>query len=84
MSVQFPEKAIFICDGSKCGRHKDVRKHIKEAIKQGTSKGTVEMFKMECSDRCKHAPVMFVQPSNSWHCDVTLNDTEKIISELLS
>lgn len=84
MSITFPEKSIFICDGSKCGRHKEVRKYIKEAIKEHHMKDRIEIFKMECSDRCKHAPVMYVQPGNTWHSDVTLADAEKIVKDLLA
>jgi (2Fe-2S) ferredoxin len=84
MAISFPEKSIFICDGSKCGRHKEVRKHLKEAIKEHHLKDRVEIFKMECSDRCKHAPVLCVQPANEWYSEVTLRDTDKIITDLLT
>lgn len=83
MSIHFPEKSIFMCDGSKCGRHKEVRRYIKDAIKEHHAKDRIEIFKMECSDRCKHAPVMFVQPTNQWHSDVTLDGAEKIVKDLL-
>ena len=81
MSIQFPEKSIFICNGSKCGKHKDVRKAIKESIKERQLKDTIEIFKMECSDRCKHAPVMCVQPINKWYSDVRVEEVEKIIKD---
>lgn len=84
MSISFPEKSIFVCDGSKCGRHKEVRKYLKEAIKEHHLKDRVEIFKMECSDRCKHAPVLCVQPDNRWYAETTLKDAEKIITDLLS
>jgi (2Fe-2S) ferredoxin len=83
MSIHFPEKSVFVCAGSKCGKHKEVRKYIREAIKQNHAKGRIEVFKMECSDRCKHAPVLCVQPDNKWHADVTLTDAEKIVKDLL-
>ncbi len=84
MSISFPDKSIFICDGSKCGRYKDVRKHLKDGIKAHHMKDRVEIFKMECSDRCKHAPVLCVQPANKWYSEVTLKDAEKIITDLLT
>lgn len=84
MSIHFPEKSVFMCAGSKCGRHKDVRKFIKEAIKEHHAKDRIEVFKMECSDRCKHAPVFCVQPDNKWYSDVSIADAEKIVQDLLS
>ena len=83
MSVTFPEKSIFICDGKKCGQHKDVRKQLKEVIKEHHLKDRIEIFKIECSDRCKHAPVLCVQPANRWYSDITVKDTEQIINDLL-
>jgi (2Fe-2S) ferredoxin len=84
MSIHFPEKSVFMCAGNKCGKHKDVRKFIKEAIKQHHAKDRIEVFKMECSDRCKHAPVLCVQPDNKWYSDVSIADAEKIVQDLLS
>lgn len=73
-----------MCAGSKCGQHKDVRKFIKASIKQHHAKGRIEVFKMECSDRCKHAPVLCVQPDNKWYSDISLADAEKIVQDLLA
>jgi len=84
MSITFPEKSIFICDGSKCGRHKEVRRYFKETIKEHHLKDRIEIFKMECSDRCKHAPVMYIQPNNTWYSDVTLEQAEKIMKEIIT
>ncbi len=84
MSLKFPEKAIFMCDGSKCGRHKDVRRSIKDTIREYDMKDRIEIFKMECSDRCKHAPVMYVQPTNKWYSEVTIEEAEKIVKEIIA
>ena len=82
-SSSFPEKSIFICDGSKCGDHKAIRKYFKEAIKENGLKNEVEIFKIECSDRCKHAPVMCVQPENKWFDEVSLKKAHKIFQEYI-
>ena len=81
--INFPEKSIFICDGSKCGKHKEVRKIFKEAIKDHNLKDEVEIFKMECSDRCKHAPVVCFQPNNQWFTDVSVWQAEKIFKDMI-
>ncbi len=79
--VNFPKKSIFFCDGSKCGKHKEVRKIFKESIKKHHLQDQVEIFKMECSDRCKHAPVMCFQPNNQWFSDVSIWQAEKIFTD---
>ncbi|MCU0325093.1 MAG: (2Fe-2S) ferredoxin domain-containing protein [Spirosomaceae bacterium] len=80
--VHFPEKAIFVCDGSKCGKHKEVRKYLKECLKENGLKNEVEIFKMECSDRCKHAPIFSVQPANLWYSETSHKDIDEIIANL--
>lgn len=80
--VEFPEKSIFICVGSKCGKYKEIRKHLKEAIKDKGLKQEVEIFKMECTDRCKHAPILCVQPQNEWYSEASYRDIDEIVKEL--
>lgn len=74
----FPEKTIFICDGKKCGKHHEIRKLCREAIKENGLKHEVELVKMGCTDRCKQAPVVCFQPANAWYTEVT----EKQIQQL--
>ncbi|MFC0184446.1 hypothetical protein SAMN04515674_10241 [Pseudarcicella hirudinis] len=79
--VQFPEKSIFICDGDKCGKYKEVRKFFKEAIKDAHLKDEVEVFKIECTDRCKHAPIMCFQPQNKWFYEVSIWKVQEIFNK---
>jgi (2Fe-2S) ferredoxin len=81
--MNFPEKTIFVCDGSKCGKHKEVRKLFKESIKQHGLKDSVEIVKIECTDRCKHAPIVCVQPQNRWFGDVSIWQAEKIFKDMI-
>ncbi|MDZ7933556.1 MAG: (2Fe-2S) ferredoxin domain-containing protein [Emticicia sp.] len=80
--IDFPEKSIFICVGSKCGKYKEIRKHLKESIKDKGLKNEVEIFKIECTDRCKHAPILFVQPANEWYSETSSKDIDKIVANL--
>jgi NADH:ubiquinone oxidoreductase subunit E len=75
--LSFPNKAIFICTGSKCGKHKEIKKYIKQYNKENEDSEKVEIFKMECSDRCKNAPIAYYQPKNVWleKADTTLCKT---------
>jgi NADH:ubiquinone oxidoreductase subunit E len=80
--VKFPEKSIFVCVGDKCGKYKEIRKYLKESIKDRGLKQKVEIFKIECTDRCKHAPIMSVQPANAWYSETSYKDVEEIVNAL--
>jgi (2Fe-2S) ferredoxin len=79
--LNFPDKAIFLCDGSKCGKHKEIRRFLKDAIKEAGLKDDVEIVKIECTDRCKYAPIMCVQPANRWYSEVSLRQAQQIFDE---
>ncbi len=78
----FPEKSIFICAGSKCGKYKEIKKYLKESIKDKGLKDEVEIFKIECTDRCKHAPIVSVQPQNDWYSETSYSDIDQIVAGL--
>lgn len=79
---QFPDVSIFMCNGSKCGKHKDFRKELKNEVKSKIKHLDVEFFKMECTDRCKFAPVLSLQPSNIWYCEADSDTIPKIIKQI--
>jgi len=83
-TIEFPKKALFICNGSKCGKHKEIKKYFKKAIKEQGLKNEVELFKMECSDRCKCAPILYNQSENKWYDKVSLSQAEKIVQQMKS
>ncbi len=76
-----PEKAIYVCTGSKCGKRggKDICKELKHLIKDAHLQDTVEVIKVECTDRCKFAPVLSIQPANVWLCEASEDDANKIL-----
>jgi NADH:ubiquinone oxidoreductase subunit E len=80
--VEFPKKSIFICTGSKCGSYKEIKKYFKSEIKEKGLKKEVELFKIECSNRCKHAPIVCVQPKNNWFEKVNLAKAKEIIKSI--
>ena len=74
-----PSKVILFCDGSKCGKeNKHNRKTFRGLIKEEGLKNEVEMLKIECTDNCKCAPVISIQPDNVWFGEVS----EKKIPQL--
>ncbi|QDK81762.1 (2Fe-2S) ferredoxin domain-containing protein [Spirosoma sp. KCTC 42546] len=81
--LNFPEKSIFVCDGSKCGKHKEVRKQLKESIRDHGLKDTVELIKIDCTDRCKEAPIVCFQPQNRWFSNVSVWQVQSLFNELI-
>jgi (2Fe-2S) ferredoxin len=76
-----PEKAIFVCVGSKCGKRggKEMCKELKHMLKEEGLKDEVEIIKTECTDRCKFAPILSVQPANIWLREYDEKDASSII-----
>ena len=81
---EFPKKSVFVCNGSKCGKHKEIRKYFKEAVKEHSLKKEVEIFKLECTGRCKSAPIVFNATENQWVQKTTVSKAEKIIKNILA
>jgi (2Fe-2S) ferredoxin len=81
--LSFPDKTILVCDGSKCGKHKEVRKLLKDGIKDNHLKDSVELVKIDCTDRCKHAPIVCFQPQNRWFGDVSVWQAQRLFDELV-
>ncbi|WP_366185678.1 (2Fe-2S) ferredoxin domain-containing protein [Flavobacterium ovatum] len=81
-TIPFPKKALFICTGSKCGKHNEIKKYFKKTIKENGLKNEIEIFKIECSDRCKCAPILYNQFENKWYEKVTLSQAEKMMEDM--
>lgn len=77
----FPDISVFVCNGSKCGKHKDFRKHLKNEIRSRVH-ADVEIFRIECTDRCKFAPVLSLQPQNIWFYNCDESSVEHIVKEI--
>ena len=80
----FPEKLIFVCAGSKCGKHKEIRSYFKDTIKNTGLKDQIGVVKMDCLDRCKQAPVVYLQPQNQWFTEMTLGQAHRAFEALVS
>lgn len=81
-----PEKVIYVCTGSKCGKRggKSVCKDLKDLIKKNDLGDEIEVIKIECTDRCKFAPVLAIQPGNIWLKEYDEDDASKILKATLN
>lgn len=76
------EKVIFICDGKKCCKYnKDIRKCFKDELKEAGLKKHVELIYTDCTDNCKYAPVIAIQPRNVWIGEVSEKSIPGIVKE---
>ena len=81
-----PSHAIYVCVGSKCSKHggKEMCKTLKHLAKDAGLKDTLEIVKTECTDRCKFAPVLSVQPANVWMKEYRESDALAILNMALA
>jgi (2Fe-2S) ferredoxin len=54
-------------------------KELKHLLKQEDLRDEIEIVKTECTDRCKFAPVLSVQPVNVWLKEYDEKDASKIL-----
>lgn len=78
------EKVIFICDGKKCCKYNHgLYKSFKRELKETGLKKQVELIYTDCTDNCKYAPVISLQPKNVWIGEVSEKDVPEIIEKYL-
>ena len=83
--IDAPEKVIFICDGKKCSKHNnDLHKSFKRELKDAGLKKHVELIFTDCTDKCKYAPVVCLQPQNVWIGEVSEKAVPEIIEKYLN
>lgn len=79
-----PETTLYICTGSKCSKKgsKELYKNLKAYLKRAGRKEDIELIKTECTDRCKYAPVLSVQPENIWLKEYSENEVLQLLEDL--
>lgn len=83
--IDIPDNIVFVCTGSKCAKRggKDCYKSLKSYLKENKKKNEIELIRIECTDRCKIAPVLNLQPQNMWLTEYKLKDVFKAIDDIL-
>lgn len=76
---------VSVCDGSSCREHKSkkVAKHIKTFIKENDLGDRVCIHKCDCMKRCKHGPIVRVQPGGERFETVKSKDIAVILDAIL-
>lgn len=80
-----PETTIYICTGSKCSKRgaKEFYKEMKSTLKRSGVKDEIELIKTECTDRCKYAPVLSIQPENVWLKEYSGREVLQLLEEII-
>ena len=78
-----PKQVIYVCTGSKCKKRggKELSKAFRSLCKSFGLKEDVEIIKTDCTDRCKLAPVVCIQPQNLWLYEVSENKIQAIFQQ---
>jgi (2Fe-2S) ferredoxin len=80
--LEAPEKVIYICNGKKCGHYcKEIRKGFKAEVKAFGMKKSIDIVRMDCTDNCKNAPVISLQPQNVWIGEVEQDEIAGIFKK---
>jgi (2Fe-2S) ferredoxin len=80
--IKVPEKVIYVCNGSSCKKRggKELRKYFERFADR--SNLDIQVIKTGCTDNCKNAPIVCVQPDNHWFGKTDLRKAEEIIGSL--
>lgn len=79
-----PANVIYVCNGPKCKKKggKELRKFFKKLVSHEGLSDT-EVIRTGCTDRCKFAPVVALQPENEWYPCVNEEKAKEIIEKHL-
>jgi (2Fe-2S) ferredoxin len=53
-------------------------------LKEYRLKGSIQVIKTGCTDRCKMAPVVAVMPENEWYLEVSEEQAREIFNQHLT
>ncbi len=78
-----PDHVVYLCTGSKCSKRggKNCYKSLKSYIKESKFKEEIEIIRIECTDRCKFAPVLNLQPANVWLKEYSEKEAFRLLDE---
>lgn len=81
---RIPGNVLYVCAGNKCSKRggKDLDKNLKQYLKKMGLDEAVEVICTECSDRCKFAPVLSLQPQNIWLKEYSFKDIIKLLENI--
>lgn len=75
---------VLVCNGSDCRKAgaKKLRKRADAVLRQRGMK-RCPVAKLECTNLCKRAPVVSIQPANRWLLETTTDGLDAALNEVL-
>jgi NADH:ubiquinone oxidoreductase subunit E len=78
-----PDKALYICTGSKCGKRGGKAMYkIAKAYAKHHHGLEIEVIRTDCTDRCDYAPVCALQPGNIWLKEYKEKEVLKLLESI--
>ncbi|WP_276348854.1 (2Fe-2S) ferredoxin domain-containing protein [Daejeonella sp. JGW-45] len=74
-SIENNKHIFYQCDGANCKKKKG--KILQNYLKKYRLIDRVDIEKMDCSDRCKNAPVLHLHPDDLWFSEKDLGNVIK-------
>ncbi|WP_162924365.1 (2Fe-2S) ferredoxin domain-containing protein [Rubrobacter indicoceani] len=86
VKVRGYESHVLVCSGGSCKKRgaKDVRKTLKDEVKDAGLGRDVRLDSVGCLGLCKHGPNAVVYPEGTWYVGVSERDVPAIVEEHLS
>jgi (2Fe-2S) ferredoxin len=80
--IKVPDKVIYVCNGSKCKKcgGKELRKFFEKLTDDAGF--NIQVIKTGCTDNCRNAPVVCVQPDNVWYAKTDFGKAKEIVEEM--
>jgi (2Fe-2S) ferredoxin len=76
---------VLVCGGVDCKKRgsKDVRKALKEELRERGMVGDVRVDSVGCLGLCKHGPNAVVYPRGTWYLGLTRSDVREVVGRHL-
>lgn len=80
------DHTVFVCTGGTCkkaGAEENMRE-LRCAIKMAGLHEVTHTVKTLCQGQCENAPVIFIQPDNTWYKQMTANVIDTLVTQKLA
>jgi (2Fe-2S) ferredoxin len=83
--VRYYDAHVLICKGGDCKKRgsKDVRKALKNELRERGMAGDVRVDSVECFGLCKHGPNAVVYPDGTWYLGLGKDDAPEVVERHL-
>ena len=79
-------RTVFMCNGGSCTTKgaEDNIIALRDSIKANLPDEEIHTIRTKCCGQCSNGPIMFINPDGIWYKNITVDVSEKIVTEHLS